>query len=155
MSIFFKKESRRGFYIPDVGNFYYNKQDDCWIGNVDCIDLQGSFDLAIKTINENEPTFEQVLETQKFVSNYNLLILLLWKYFEIAFNNDVASVNCESIKQMYFLSRAELLSNNIEWRVTLEPNFNVPTIYNFLPRFTIINNEIVWSNCSIKNVTAQ
>lgn len=49
----------------------------------------------------------------------------------------------EEIKTMYFLAAVTLQKANRTWWLVLEPNFDVPTIYNYFQSFTMIEREII------------
>lgn len=72
----------------------------------------------------------------------------LFVYLYVSLAKTPYSRPLEQLKQMYFLTAVELKADNHEWWMTLEPNYDVPTIYNFFPRYTIKDGEIVWSNLS-------
>ncbi len=49
----------------------------------------------------------------------------------------------EELKKMYFLSSIDLKRDKLEFWIVLEPEHLVDTTFNFFPRFTIKNNEII------------
>lgn len=54
----------------------------------------------------------------------------------------------DELRGMYLLSAIALQEDKKSWWVIFEPSISVETKYNFLPRFTLQDDEIIWSNIS-------
>jgi hypothetical protein len=133
--------------IPSIGTLYQVSEDQkvFWYGRVHTITPGKEVELSIHTVNKSKPTTEQIRLVENLPSGYERIVSLLMTHLTNSFCGTAQEISIDKLRQMYFLAGVELSSNNTEWRFTLEP-LDVPTPYNFFPRFTIIDNKVVWSN---------
>lgn len=111
-----------------------------WFGLSETIFVGTIVELSIEVENQEKPTENQLSMFFEFLNNKNVIQDELYR-----FTTEKIKSKSNDIKNMYSLGAISLKSNGEFWLV-LQPNFDVPTIYNFFLRFTYRNGEIVWSN---------
>ncbi|MBB3697625.1 hypothetical protein KMW28_05525 [Flammeovirga yaeyamensis] len=117
-----------------------------WFGHVNIPISKTPLDLTIEVKNQNVPSNEQIGLIEEFGTRWQTTSLKLFEYMEECFRNSKWETDKNELQKMYFLSAIGLKRNNSEWEIVLEPEFDVTSIFNFLLRFTLKNNEIIWSN---------
>ncbi len=133
--------------IPSLGILYQVTQEGktFWFGRVHGVAPTSEIDLTINTVGNAEPTVEQIRSIESLPGDYEFIISLLLTHLSNSFRGTSQEVSIDSLRQMYLLCAVELKSDNSEWWFTMEPS-DVPTPYNFFPRFKVTNKRIVWSN---------
>ena len=119
-----------------------------WFGSVKNIAPNNEVELTIHVHKGDYPSKAQIESVRRFALEVDAIVQNLLAYLYDFIARTPYSRPSEHIKQMYFLTVVELKADNHEWWMALEPNYDVPTIYSFFPRFTIKDREIVWSNLS-------
>jgi hypothetical protein len=127
----------------------FNNQDKEWIGTVDGISPNNKVELSISVDNDKQNILEKIELIKKFSTDYDVIMSKLYDLTFQKHKNTKWEKSLDDIKQMYFLTAVALKNDNKTWWITLEPNFNVPTIYNHFLRFTMVNNNIVWMNLEL------
>ncbi len=117
-----------------------------WEGIVQFPNLDDKIELAIEVEDENEPTKEHVEMINGFMENWERVQDDLLTHLALNFKNSIWSKSKAELREIYFLSSIELKRNKEEFWLVFEPNFNVESIFNILPRFTIRNKKIICSN---------
>lgn len=136
------------FKLTDYGTLKLEKsRNTCyWFGSINFANPNTQIELLIEVENESEPSGEQIEALKEFESNWYLLSDKLFEYMSICFKDTKWEKDKEALSKMYYLSGIELKKDQSECWIILEPNFNVESIFNFLPRFTIKDEDIIWSN---------
>lgn len=117
-----------------------------WFGRLKNISPDNEVEVSVE-VKDNCPLTEgQIEQIQIFISKYNSLMTLLFEHMQTSFEktNDIKTI--DQLRKMYFLSALSLQKNGQEWWVVFEPAFDVKSIYNFLPRFTVKDMTVIWSN---------
>jgi hypothetical protein len=135
--------------IEQFGEIKFNKQDNEWFGRVDGISPNNKVELSISVDNDKQNILEKIELIKKFVQDYEEIISKLYDLAFQKYKNTKWEKSLDEIKQMYFLASVNLKNDNKTWCITLEPDFNVTSIYNHFLRFTMIENNIVWMNFDI------
>jgi hypothetical protein len=121
-------------------------KDHYWFGRVRNISPDHEVELTIHVKDQEPPSAMQVKLIADFAQSHNQLMLMLCEYLQesLLLAGDNRSV--DDLRKMYFLSSVELKEDNKEWWIVLEPGFNVDPKHNFLPRFTVSDGRVTWSN---------
>lgn len=148
MNWFKKKSQKPEFEIPNYGilKLEMDRSDFYWFGDVNMPISENKIELTIEVVNECEPSDEQINRVKDFENNWKTLHDKLFDYITDRFRGSKCEKDKEDLEQMYYLLAIDLKRDDSEWYVVLEPHFHVPTIFNFFLRFTLKNNEIIWSN---------
>ena len=123
-----------------------NRNEFEWFGHVNMPISKDTIEITIEVDNQNEPSNEQIGLVRDFEKKWQITSHKLFEHMEECFHNSKWEKDKNELKKMYFLSSIDLKKDNSEWWIVLEPEFNIPSIFNFLPRFTLKNDEIIWSN---------
>ncbi|HBK88534.1 MAG: hypothetical protein U0289_06155 [Cyclobacteriaceae bacterium] len=126
--------------------FFRKGKDHYWFGRVRNIFPDHEVELTIHVKDHEPPSTMQVNLIADFAQSHDKLMLMLYEYLHESFAlaGDNRSVN--DLRKMYFLSSVELKADNKEWWIVLEPGLNVDSKHNFLPRFTVREGRVTWSN---------
>ena len=148
MNWFKKKIDKPQFEFNDCGKLKLHKgRNGCsWFGRVNLSISHSLIELTIEVVNENEPSGEQIQLIKEFENNWETLSDKLFEYMTESFRDSKWEKDKDDLKKMYYLSAIDLKKDTSEWWIVMEPDFNVVTIFNFLPRFTVRNSKIIWSN---------
>ena len=148
MSWLKKKIEEPHFELLDYGTMKLNKNRNGfeWFGHVNLPISKIPIELTIEVEGQNMPSYEQALLIKEFVNQWQKTSSILYEYMAETFRNSKWQKEKDELKNMYFLSAIDLKRDNYEWWIILEPEFDVVSIFNFLPRFTMKNDEIIWSN---------
>ncbi|MFT5647238.1 MAG: hypothetical protein ACI976_001927 [Aureispira sp.] len=92
------------------------------------------------------PTTDQIEILLTLSENIQNLKQVLFIYMLEAFKKAKFEITVEDIQKTFYLSAIELKRNKEDIWVVLEHNGISSDISNFIPRFTIKNQKIVWSN---------
>lgn len=137
------------FQIENVGILRLNKDESgyFWFGSINnIIQPDISLELGIEVDGKKYPSEEQIELTKDLLINKEKINELLFLHIEESFQGTMWEKKKEELEKMYFISAIELKRNTRDVWVVLEPEFNVKSIFNFFPRFTINDYNIVWSN---------
>ncbi len=133
-----------------LGNFGTLKlltkgQDYYWFGRVKNISPDNEVELTINVNDKDQSLTKQTKLISDLADNYDYLMTMLYDYMRTSFARTGDNKTVDNLKQMYFLTAVELKKDNQDWWIVLEP-FDVETIYNFFPRFTVRDMKVTWSN---------
>lgn len=117
-----------------------------WFGLVNMPISKASIELTIEVENQNEPSIEQIELIKEFTKRWQTTSHILFEHMEECFRDSKWAKDKNELQKMYFLSAIDLKRDNSEWWIVMEPEFDVTSIFNFFPRFTLKNDEIIWSN---------
>lgn len=147
--MFFKKEEKRPVLnLEGFGLLIFNtdKSGNEWVWKVQNISKNYTVELSIEVEGNSTPSSNQENSVKQFFDSIETVEQVIFEYIHDCFKGTKWQRTEEDLKNMYYLSAITLKSDNADIWVTLEPQIDVPTIFNFLPRLTLRNNEIVWSN---------
>ncbi|MCR6640760.1 MAG: hypothetical protein NVV82_17645 [Sporocytophaga sp.] len=140
---------REEFQIENVGVLKLDKDgtDYFWFGNIPDIFQSGiHLELGIEVDGKVYPSEEQIELIKYLLGNKETISDILFLYMEESFRGTKWEKKKEELEKMYFISAIEIKRNSRNVWVVLEPEVYVPTIFNFFPRFTLNDYNIVWSN---------
>ncbi|WP_066839823.1 hypothetical protein [Rufibacter ruber] len=145
---FGKKEKKPVFDFEGFGILGLNsdKSGNEWFGDVQNVCKNHTVELSIEVEGNSPPSSYQVEFLKRLFVNIESTEQAIYKYIHDCFEGTKWQKTEEDLKKMYYLSAITLKRDNADIWVILEPQIDVPTIFNFLPRLTLRNNEIVWSN---------
>ncbi len=148
LNFFKKKEKKPEFKISNFGSLKLEKDRGgySWIGLVAIPISKAEVELTIEVEGDNEPSRKKVKSILDLEKNWNSLSNLLFEYIVECFRDSKWEKEKDELEKMYFLLAIDLKREYDEWWIVLEPEFHVPTIFNFYLRFTLRNNEVIWSN---------
>jgi hypothetical protein len=126
--------------------FFSNGQNCYWFGRVKNISPDNEVELTINVDGKDQSLTTQHNLIADFVVNYDRLTTILYNYLRKSFASTGDNKTIDDLRKMYILSSVELKKDNKDWWIVFEPTSNVETIYNFLPRFTLRDNTVTWSN---------
>ncbi len=134
--------------LAEYGKLKLNKNRNGfeWNRHVNMPISKVSIELTIEVENQNEPSNEQIELIKEFEKRWQFTSHKLFEYMEECFRDSKWEKDKNELQKMYFLSAIDLKRENFEWWIVMEPEFDVTSIFNFLPRFTLKNDEIIWSN---------
>lgn len=132
--------------IEPFGDIYYNEKNKEWFGNVDNIGPDHKVELSISADNIDEDLTEKIESIKKLAIDYETITANLYELAYRKYKDTEFEVTREEIVKMYFLTGVNLKDNNQTWWLTLEPDFNVTSIYNHFLRFTMQDRKIIWAN---------
>jgi hypothetical protein len=121
-------------------------QDYYWFGCVKNISPDNEIELTINVDDKDQPLTNQTKLISDLADNYDRLMTTLFNYMRNSFATTGDNKTVDDLKRMYFLAAVELKKDNKDWWIVFEPMFDVETIYNFFPRFTVRDMEVTWSN---------
>ena len=117
-----------------------------WFGRVDMPISKASIELTIEVENQNHPSNQQIELIKEFDAKWPTTSHNLFQLMEESFRGSKREKGKDELLKMYFLSAVDLIRGNSEWWIVFEPEFHVPSIFNFLPKFILKNDEVVWSS---------
>jgi len=134
------KSIDRSIVIPLIGILHYLTwpEKSFWMGDVDTIG-PNKIELSIDTCGGSDPTEEQIRLIRELPADYDYYMEMLYTYLEVAFEE----FSLETMKQMYFLAAIELNKHNNDLLFSLEPSFDVRSVYNHFQRFQIANKTVI------------
>lgn len=143
-----KKITRPQFELAEYGTLQLNRNRSGfeWFGRVTMPISDTPIELTIEVEGPNEPSGRQIQLIKDFANTWLDTKTRLFEYMTESFRDSKWEKDQTELQKMYYLSAIDLKKENLEWWIVLEPEFDVVSIFNFLPRFTVKNNEIVWSN---------
>ncbi len=125
---------------------FLDGQDCYWFGRVRNISPDHEVELTINVDNQGQSLKDQMELIAEFANNYGRLMITLYNYLHRSFALTGDNRSVDDLKKMYFLASVELRKDNKEWWIVLEPDSNVDVKYNVLPRFTVRDGRVAWSN---------
>ena len=117
-----------------------------WFGIADTTDQESPIELILETNDDEESSDKQLKSLIDFSQKIEELEDKIFQYMEDAYRGSHWERTKEELKKMYFLISLTLKRDSEDWWIVLEPQDDVPTIFNHFQRFTIRDNQIVWSN---------
>ena len=117
-----------------------------WYGTANNTDQESPIELTLETTDDEEPSDNQFKKLIDFSQNIEELENKIFQYMEEAYRGSQWERTKEELKKMYFLISVTLKRDSQDWWIVLEPQDDVPTIFNHFQRFTIRDNQIAWSN---------
>ena len=139
--------------IEPFGNIEFNKRNKEWFGLVDNICPNNKVELSIAVDSIDQDLNDKIELINKLVADYHTVVADLYDLAYKKYKDTEFEVTREEIEKMYFLTAVNLKEDNKTWWLTLEPDFNVTSIYNHFLRFTMQDRKIIWANFDI-NTTA-
>lgn len=132
--------------VEPFGQLFFYDRNKEWFGRVENIHPHMKVELSIAADNEEQSIEDKIELVRQLALDYDLIILGLQKLVFKSFEHTIYEKSFDEIKEMYFLVAVALKSDNKTWWLTMEPHFNVTSIYNHFRRFTMVDREIVWAN---------
>lgn len=129
--------------IEPFGTFRYHPREQLWMANVDHLSPTHKVELSIGTDHAQADLSAKIKLLEGFVLDYDSIMDKLYQFIHQSYMNTSEEKTLEEIKAMYFLAAVTLQKDNRTWWLVLEPNFDVPTIYNHFQRFTMIERQII------------
>lgn len=136
------------FQLDKFGTLKLNhfKSGSEWFGDVENISKSNKVELIIEVEDDNIPSTEQIDFIRKFSGSIQSVEQTIFNFMHSSFKGTKWQLEKEELKQMYSLMAVVFKRNGDDVWITLEPCIDLPSIFNFLPRFTWRSNKIVWSN---------
>ncbi|MBD0404511.1 hypothetical protein [Flammeovirga sp. EKP202] len=143
-----RKIEKPQFDLAEYGilNLDKNRNGFAWFGRINTSISKVSIELTIEVENQKEPSNEQIDLIKEFEKRWEITSRKLFEHMEECFRDSKWEKDKNELQKMYFLSAIDLKRDNSEWWIVMEPEFDVTSIFNFLPRFTLKDYEIIWSN---------
>lgn len=135
--------------IEGFGNIEFNKRDKEWFGLMDNICPGNKVELSISVENIDQDLNEKIELVKKFAADYEAIAANFYDFAYKKYKNTEFEVTRNKIEKMYFLTAVNLKNDNETWWLTLEPYFNMASIYNHFLRFTMQDRQIIWANFDI------
>lgn len=135
--------------IEPFGNIEFNKRDKEWFGLVDNICPNNKVELSISVDNIDQDIKDKIELVKKLATDYETIVTDLYDLAYKKYKDTEFKVTRKEIEKMYFLTAVNLKEDNKTWWLTLEPDFNVTSIYNHFLRFTMQDRKIIWTNFNI------
>lgn len=139
--------------IEPFGNIKFNKRDKEWFGLVDNICPNNKVELSISVDSPDQNLDDKIELVKKLASDYDTIVTDLYDLAYANYKDTEFEVTRKEIEKMYFLAAVSLKNDYQTWWLTLEPNFNVTSIYNHFLRFTMQDRKIIWANCGTNTTT--
>ena len=139
--------------IETFGSIKFNKKDKEWFGLVDNICPDNKVELFISVENIDQSLNDKIELIKKMANDSENIVDDLYELAYKKYKDTEYEVSRKEIEKMYFLTAVKLKEDNKTYWLTLEPSFNVNTIYNHFLRFTMRERKIIWANFDI-NTTA-
>ncbi len=140
-------KSRPSYEIEPYGTLYLsNDGGPNWFGDVKLSMLNRNIELDIEVKGQEHPSDEQLKAFMEFEQKWPSLEDYLYSYMEKLFSSTAWEKDRYELKSMYYLGAITITHNTNQLLVVLEPEDDVPSIFNFLPRFTLRDFKISWSN---------
>ncbi|AGC78023.1 hypothetical protein LX97_03113 [Nonlabens dokdonensis] len=136
------------FILANYGKLqlHKNKTEFEWSGLIKMPISKALIELTIEVEDQNVPSNKQIKQIQEFEKRWKSINDKLFQYMEECYRDSKWEKTKSELQTMYFLSAINLKKENFEWWIVLEPEFDVTTNFNFFPRFTLKNDEIIWCN---------
>jgi hypothetical protein len=135
--------------IEPFGKIEFSSRHKHWFGFVDNICPGNKVELTISVQNKDHDLTDKIQLIRQFAEDYDSIITDLHHLAFIKYSDTKSEVPYEEIAQMYFLTGIDLKDDNKTWWLTLEPHFDVASVYNHFLRFTMTDRKIVWANFDI------
>ena len=132
--------------IEPFGNIEFNKRDKEWFGLVDNICPNNKVELNISVNNVDHDLDDKLELVKKMAADYETIVADLYDPAYKKYKDTEFDVTRNEIEKMYFLTAVNLKEDNRTWYLVLEPDNNVPSIYNHFLRFTMLDRKIIWAN---------
>jgi hypothetical protein len=142
------KSKNPEFELSNYGKLRLHKDRNgySWFGRVNLSIADTPIELTIEVGSADKPSAAQINRITDFENNWESLKEKLFERMADCFRDSKLKKDKNELKKMYFLSAIDLKKDGSESWIVMEPEFDVVSFFNFLPRFTIKNSEICWSN---------
>ncbi len=136
------------FEMPERGTLKLIKdvQEYVWFGRVKFGSGPTPVELSIELAKGEEPTKIESQVIDNLEEDWEEINDLMFTHMTEKFKDSKWEKQKDELEDMYFLSSISLKREKSECWIVLEPKFNVYSFFNFFPRFTIKDKEIIWSN---------
>jgi len=135
--------------IEPFGELHFIERDKAWFGMADNISPENKVELSIEAESKEEDISSKIQSVKQFALDYPNIVDKLYKILFLNEKRLDAPKSIEKLKQMYFFTGITLKPDNETWWLTLEPHFDVPSIYDHFIRYTMFGRKIIWSNLYI------
>ncbi len=135
--------------IEPYGQIEFESKYKQWFGFVDNICPDNRVELTISVDNKGQDISHKIELLNKFSSDYKSIITELYDLAYKKFKSTEFEVTRKEIEEIYFLCSVDLKEDDKTWWLTLEPHFNVTSIYNHFLRFTMVDRTVIWANFDI------
>jgi hypothetical protein len=135
--------------IEPFGKIEFSWRHKEWFGLVANICPKNKVELTISVQTKDQDLTYKIRLVRQFAKDYDSIITDLHNLVFNKYKDTRFEVSREEIEQMYFLTGIDMKEDNKTWWLTLEPHFNVASVYNHFLRFTMIDRKIVWANFDI------
>jgi hypothetical protein len=126
-------------------NLRYIERDREWFALLANISLRGEVEISISVKSKEVDINPYLQSISALVTRYaEITEMLLQKVFK-SLHQYSGEKTILDYHDYYFLSAISLKQDNRTWWLVLEP-LDVPSIINHFWRFTMVDQEIVWSN---------
>lgn len=139
--------------IEPFGKLKFNNDEKVWSGLVDNISPENKVEINLYVDHPNQNLDEKLRLLQEFANDYAIIVSNLYNLICRKYENTEFELPKNEIEKMYFLSAIDLKKDNLTWWLTLEPNYNVKSIYNHFLRFTMLDRKVIWVNFDINTTT--
>lgn len=119
-----------------------------WFGLLSGVVPENQVEISIETQADDPALEEKMSNLRSFIENLPQHVERLFEFVHSQFSGGMQEKSLGDLKEMYFLVAIELKSDCKTFWVVLEPGLNVTSIHNHFLRFTIVRDEIGWSNIS-------
>ncbi len=130
--------------IEPFGEIEFNKRDKEWFGLLDNICPDNKVELSISVDSIDQDINEKFELVKKLAADYETIVADLYDLVYKKYKDTKFEVTRKEVEKMYFLTAVNLKVDNKTWWLTLEPDFNVTSIYNHFLRFTMQDREVVY-----------
>ena len=124
----------------------HNKEGYEWSGRVFMSFSDAPIELTIEVRSPIKPSSEKIQLIKSFERKWPKIKGKLLEYMAEIFYHMNWEKSPVDLQSMYYLSSVDLKRNNAEWWIVLKPALDIPSVFNFFPRFTLKDDEIIWSN---------
>jgi hypothetical protein len=132
--------------IEPFGQLRYRARLKAWQGWASNVVPDRQVELSIAANSKNEDISEQLAALRQFAADADAIVANLVELSYLALKGTKWELPLIEVEKMYFLSAIALQENHRSWWVVLEPEFDVPTIYSQLLRFTVTDGVVTWKN---------
>lgn len=119
-----------------------------WFGRLAGIVASNSVEVSIETDAQGQNLEANTTKLKAFIEGVPSMLDEIFHYVETAFKGEKSVAE---LTQMYFLTAISIKSDGDTFWIVLEPNFDVPSMYDQFLRFTVVNKTVVWSNINNKS----
>ncbi len=108
----------------------FDRKRNEWTGNITHPFGSNSIELAIEVIDSTVNLIDKTKLVENVFNEYDEIMLILYRYIFERYSSTDYKKTFEEIRKMYFLCAITLKADSLSWWIVLEPNFDVPSVYN-------------------------